>query len=282
MQYSPLSSTHAPKHQNKIEKITTVEGLGRMYHLTDGSIIPSNTTVLRKEMDANGLSFWVNKLVCADGDRERATKKTEFIGEFTRYFGTVFHRSLERCIILPESDAQRAKALSNHVMGPLFQPYDAILGCELSVLGDGYATTCDLVLRERETGATHIVEVKTIHRAGSDDAEAILDNGLDRTLQTNKVAQYRKQMGAQAAAIEHHYGVTVDAGLIFVFDTIDLRCYTTGESTKNKLNASYKAFQKLLDTKSMECIEKYRQFVTEQYLKMLAGEDPFKEITFDD
>jgi hypothetical protein len=255
MRYISLDETNKPLTEERIISVETVEGFGRTYTTNMGRELLSNTTVLRDEMGKEALHFWAKKLLNKDGNWQDAYKKAEFLSEMTKYLGSVFHRSLERIIHTSRTPEIRREKLNNHPFAALFDPYDCILGCELQIIGEGYATTLDLVLRHAESKEIHIVETKTVHRAGSDDDEIDFSVMLNRSLQSSKAAKYRKQLGAQAAALKHYYGIEATRGSVFVYDTIDFIAYEDVLCNPKKLASTYSKFKELLELRKAEIFE---------------------------
>jgi hypothetical protein len=255
MEYNSLDKTRKPLTDERIVEVLTVEDFGRTYITNMGRELLSNTTVLKDEMGKEALHFWAKKLLNKDGNWEDAYKHAAFLSEMTKYLGTVFHRSLERIIHTSRIPEIRREKLNNHPFGKLFEPYDTILGCELQIIGDGYATTLDLVLKHAESQGIHIIESKTLHRVGSNDDEQDFSIMLDRSLQLSKAAKYKKQLAAQAAALEYYYGIKATQGSVFVFDTVTFEAYETCVCNPKKLTSTYDKFKTLLEVRKAEIFD---------------------------
>jgi hypothetical protein len=271
MEYNSLDKTHKPLTDERIVEVLTVEDFGRTYITNMGRELLSNTTVLKDEMGKEALHFWAKKLLNKDGNWEDAYKHAAFLSEMTKYLGTVFHRSLERSIHTSRTPEIRREKLNNHPFGLLFQPYDTILGCELQIIGDGFATTLDLVLRHAESKEIHIIETKTLHRVGSNDDEADFSIILDRSLQSSKAAKYKKQLAAQAAALEYYYGIKASKGLVFVYDTVDFYAYEDCVCTPKKLASAYGKFKELLELRKDEVFELRQRLILKEAFPHLVN-----------
>lgn len=247
LHYQPLKPLGTPMSK-LLSHIETIEGFGRVYHLNDGRSLMGNTTILREDMDANGMKFWLKKLTNKDGDVEKARQKAEWVRSYATYTGTMFHRSLERIIIQDTDPEMRRERINKHVAGHMFAPYTRILGSELPALASDYATTLDLVL-ETESGDIEIVEFKTIHRVGSDDDEADIALNPDRSLQSNKRSKYGLQLAAQTKALEEFYGVKASRVAIWLFDTADFTVYEAAEWKGKRLQTKIKGFEEAKDEK---------------------------------
>jgi hypothetical protein len=117
------------------------------------------------------------------------------------------------------------------------------LGCELPLLGDGFATTLDLVFEYE--GKIVIAEIKTLHRVSSYSEEKMLDCTQERDLQSSKAGKYRKQMAAQAHALEYSYGVRADEARVLLLNTVTFIPEIALVMDRKMLDSRYKMFEKL-------------------------------------
>jgi hypothetical protein len=214
----------------------------------DVGYVPSNTTILDTPMDKATMTRWAKKL--GGGDLTKGFEKAKWVSDYAKYTGTIMHQSLERIIKLSGNSDERYELLQQHALGRLLPRDCTILGCELPLLGDGFATTLDLVYEYE--GKVTIAELKTLHRVSSDAEESMLDCPQDRSLQGNKAGKYRKQMAAQAHALEYSYGLEVNAAKVFLLNTVTYMPEIALTMDRSMLLSRFEMFKKLKDKKHSE------------------------------
>jgi hypothetical protein len=255
LKYTPIEQTHDWTAKIKIDRDKPIDtSLGmRLYPIycadTGKSFgaVPSNTTILDTPMDKITKMRWAKKL--GDGDIGKGMEKSKWVSDYAKYTGTMMHRSLERIIKLAGNAEERYALMQQHALGRLLPAGADILGCELALLGDGFATTLDLVYEYE--GKIVIAELKTLHRVSSDSEESMLDCTQERHLQSSKAGKYRKQMAAQAHALEYSYGVRADEARVYLFNTVTYIPEIALIMDRKMLDSRYIMFEKL-KTKKMD------------------------------
>jgi hypothetical protein len=177
---------------------------------------PSNTSILGGDMDQITLTRWAKKL--GNGDIGKGMAKAKWIMNYALYTGTMIHRSFERGIKLAKSDEVRTDWAAKHIYASHLPSTCTVVGSELQLIGDGYATTLDLVYADDK--GFHIVDFKTLHRVTCDEDEGYLDCPQEREMQGYKKTKYFKQLAAQYEALKFNYGIEAVDAEVWAYNTV--------------------------------------------------------------